>query len=152
MCRCGATEAARYQRRTSGPLLDRFDLRLDLPAVPWSDIVNDAPSETSETVRGRVAGARHRQTARQGRLNSELEGGELRRYCYPREVAAAGLLGRAVTKFGLSVRGVARTLRVARTIADLEGTDLVLGPHLAEALHFRMAGLESPGQPSYEIG
>ena len=151
-CRCGEIEAARYQRRTSGPLLDRFDLRLELPAVPWSDIVRNEASETSEAVRLRVAAARLRQTSRQGRLNSELEGGDLRRHCYPHEAAAGNLLGRAVTKFGLSVRGVARTLRVARTIADIEGTEAVLGPHLAEALHFRMAGLESSGRSNYEIG
>lgn len=150
-CTCGPGEAVRYQRRTSGPLLDRFDLRLDLPPVPWSDIAGEAPSESSATVRERVSAARSRQNSRQARLNSELDGVDLRRHCYPRESAAASLLGRAVTRFGLSARGVARTLRVARTIADLEGTPRVLGHHLAEALHFRMHGLESNGQQNYEI-
>ena len=95
---------------------------------------------------------RCRQTSRQSRLNSELEGGELRRHCYPKDAQAAGLLSRAVSRFGLSARGVARTLRVARTIADLEGTSLVHGRHVAEALHFRMQGFEPSGQSNYETG
>lgn len=151
-CRCAEGVAARYQRRTSGPLLDRFDLRLDLPAVPWAAIAENGDSEASASVRDRVAAARCRQTSRQSRLNSELEGGDLRRHCYPKDTQAAGLLSRAVSRFGLSARGVARTLRVARTIADLEGTSLVHGSHVAEALHFRMLGLESPGQSNYETG
>jgi magnesium chelatase family protein len=151
-CRCGDGVAARYQRRTSGPLLDRFDLRLDIPAVPWSAIAENADSEASASVRERVTAARRRQITRQQRLNSELEGGELRRHCYPNDTGAAGLLSKAVARFGLSARGVARTLRVARTIADLEGTPLVQACHVAEALHFRMQGLEFSGQSDYETG
>lgn len=151
-CRCADGVAARYQSRTSGPLLDRFDLRLDLAAVPWSAIAENADAEASAIVRERVTAARLRQLTRQLRLNSGLEGSELRRHCYPTNNRAAGLLGQAVARFGLSARGVARTLRVARTIADLEGTPLVHGSHVAEALHFRMQGLEHSGQSNYEIG
>jgi len=151
-CLCGPGIAERYQRRTSGPLLDRFDLRVELPAVPWADITSPEGAESTAVVRERVREARARQIARQARLNSGLEGRDLREHCYPRDPGGYGQLGRAVTKLGLSVRGVSRVLRVARTIADLEGGPAVLSRHVAEALHFRVPGLETAGAADYEIG
>jgi magnesium chelatase family protein len=151
-CQCGPTVAERYQQRTSGPLLDRFDLRVELPPVPWSEITRSEDSETTAEVRVRVAAARAQQFDRQSRLNSELDGPLLRRHCYPVDHAGMTLIGRAVSRMGLSARGVSRVLRVARTIADLEGLSTVTSRHVAEALHFRVPGLERAGQTDYEIG
>jgi magnesium chelatase family protein len=137
-CSCAPGDAEAYQRRPSGPLLDRFDLRLDVPAVSWKQIVSEGTlPESTETVRVRVMAARERQWARQEALNARLEGHELRRWCHPAERSGHRLLGRAVDRQGLSVRGVSRVLRVARTIADLEGVPQVSERHVAEALHFR---------------
>jgi magnesium chelatase family protein len=137
-CCCSPLSVERYQRRLSGPLRDRFDLTVDVMPVPWAELREDAPAESSATVKARVVAARGRQMERQRVLNAQLEGSPLRRAT---EVGANGqrLLGRAVTKLGLSARAVTRVLRVARTIADLEGADKIGDAHLAEALHFRVA-------------
>lgn len=138
-CQCSVTQIASYKHRLSGPLLDRFDLRVELPAVPWSEIDGrPRAAESSGTVRDRVAVARTRQLARQNGLNAELEGEELRRHCYPSSSSGRRLLSRAVGRLRLSVRAASRVLKVARTVADLEGVDLVETRHLAEALHLRV--------------
>jgi magnesium chelatase family protein len=138
-------DVRRYQDRVSGPLLDRFDLRVDLAPVPWADISGAGTTpESTELVRARVVEARNRQIARQGGLNSELKGRALRQYCQPSSRTGLRLLERAVEHLLLSVRGVHRVLRVARTAADLEGAVRVTDRHVAEALHFRMAG--GPGR------
>jgi magnesium chelatase family protein len=136
-CRCMASVVDRYRRKLSGPLRDRFDLSVDVQAVPWKDLRESTPGESSAAVKERVIAARRRQLERQGVLNAQLEGAKLRRGC---AVSGPGdaLLGRAVTRLGLSARAVTRVLRVARTIADLEGAPDIGDGHLAEAVQFRL--------------
>jgi magnesium chelatase family protein len=129
----------RYRRRLSGPLRDRFDLSLEIPAVPWSDLRASTSGESSSTVRARVLAARARQLARQACLNARLDGRGLRAACALDDREAEGLLASGVARLRLSARAVMRVLRVARTIADLEGAVSLGAGHLAEALQLRLA-------------
>jgi magnesium chelatase family protein len=139
-CRCTLHELARYRRRISGPLLDRIDLHIDVPAVPPSALPLAGTAEPSGAVRARVVRAREVQRGRRARggaaVNGRLRGSALRRAC---AIDAAGrqLLHDAVEKLGLSARAHDRILRVARTIADLEGANRIATPHLAEAVQYR---------------
>jgi magnesium chelatase family protein len=136
-CTCDEAQVARYRSRLSGPLLDRIDLRVAVAPVPWRDIERaaDAPS-ASAAARERVRGARERQRARGRGANHELSALpdspelQLGRDAYR-------LLERAVDGLGLSLRSLVRVLRVARSIADLEGSAPVTRPHVAEALSYR---------------
>lgn len=153
-CRCGhAGDAertcssapdcgAKYLGRISGPLLDRFDLRFEVPPVPWADLAEAPAGEASATVAARVATARARQAQRyaalgEGRANAEVPGAALDQ-AVDLDAEGRGLLGRAAERLGLSARGCHRVLRTARTIADLAGSASVRAPHLAEALSFRL--------------
>jgi magnesium chelatase family protein len=138
-CVCTPAERGRYLGRLSGPLLDRIDLHVELPAVGGDDFSADAGGDDSATVRARVAEARERQRRRSGagaRLNAELTPRQLRRVG---SVAADGqrLLASAMTRLGLTARGHDRALKVARTIADLAGVANVGAEHCAEALQYR---------------
>ncbi|MXQ08634.1 YifB family Mg chelatase-like AAA ATPase [Alphaproteobacteria bacterium GH1-50] len=131
-----------YMGRISGPLIDRFDLRVEMPPVPFSELEEGPTGEASETVAARVAGARARQTQRyadegETRLNADASGDLLTRVATPDEAGRA-LLSKAADRIGLSARGYHRVLRVARTIADLEGSDAVARHHVAEALAYRL--------------
>ena len=139
-CRCDDGALARYRARLSGPLLDRIDLHVNVPAVPWSELDSASPGPRSSEVRARVAAARQHQLARGRnagfRLNADIPDG-----CLDEIVAATPdarrLLGRAVDKLALSARAARRVLKVARTLADLGG-ELKVGPGaVAEALAFR---------------
>jgi magnesium chelatase family protein len=137
-CRCPAPAVERYRRRLSGPLRDRFDLSIEIPAVPWADLRATTAGESSSAVRARVLTARVRQLARQACLNARLDGRALRAACALNDREAEGLLANGVSKLRLSARAVMRVLRVARTIADLEGTASLTAAHLAEALQWRL--------------
>ena len=137
-CRCSPGTIERYRHRLSGPLRDRFDLSVEVQAVPWADVRGTLSAESTIDVRRRVVDARSLQQARQGRLNAYLDGRQVQRICAPADKMAEALLGRGVTRLGLSVRGVTRVLRIGRTIADLAGSAAVEAPHLAEALQFRV--------------
>jgi magnesium chelatase family protein len=133
-CRCTAHELVRYRRRVSGPLLDRMDLHVDVPAVAPA-LLGTGGGTPSAEVRARVARARAAQAER-GRANARLRGAGLRRAC---AVDADGrrLLQVAVERLGLSARAHDKVLRVARTIADLEGREALRAPDVAEAIQYR---------------
>jgi magnesium chelatase family protein len=134
-------QVASYQNRLSGPLRDRLDLTVDVPAVAVDAIVDGPPGESSALVRQRVIAARQRQHARfeeeGARTNAALRGSRVAAHCRP-DADGRQLLRRAVERFGLSARGYDRVLRVARTIADLDGADVTRATHVAEALQYRV--------------
>jgi magnesium chelatase family protein len=138
-CRCSAESVARYRGRLSGPLLDRIDLQVSVPRPAAAELRQDAPpGEASAAVRARVAAARRLQLDRAGRLNAGLGPNELARDCRLGATEQT-LLDRAVERLQLSARAAHRSLRVARTIADLGGGGRIETAHLAEALAYRGA-------------
>ncbi|MEM9872225.1 MAG: YifB family Mg chelatase-like AAA ATPase [Pseudomonadota bacterium] len=156
-CKCGyLSDAARacarapgcgddYLGRISGPLMDRFDLRVDVPPVTYTDLDLPADGETSASIAGRVASARavqaKRYTDHDIRHNADLSGAMLDAVAQP-DAEGRALLNKAADRFGLSARGYHRVMRVARTIADLDGSDSVQRPHIGEAISYRVGSLE----------
>jgi magnesium chelatase family protein len=137
-CRCTAQAIARYQGRISGPLLDRVDLQLEVPAVKPSELLAAPEGEPSATVAQRVAAARERALARQGVPNADLDAAGLDQHVRP-DAAALHFIEQAAQRLGWSGRSLHRVLKVARTIADLAGAAQPELPHIAEALQYRRA-------------
>lgn len=131
----------RYRSRLSGPLLDRIDLQVEVPAVPYEDLKRTRGGTGSDRIRERIVAARELQAARyagQGILtNSELSGKLLEAHC-PLTEAEHAFLEQAVRTLGLSARAYTRVLRIARTIADLEASARLEAGHLAEAINYRI--------------
>jgi magnesium chelatase family protein len=135
-CRCTPDQVTRYRGKLSGPLLDRIDLTVEVPAVPAEALQQKPDGESSATVRDRVSAALGRQMARQGKPNARLNTKEIDRHCQP-DAAGAALLKQAATRLGLSARAFHRVQKVARTIADLAGTEQIGAAHIAEAVQLR---------------
>ena len=137
-CRCRPHEIQRYWRKLSGPFLDRIDLFVRVPRLSRDELLGEGGGEPSAAVRERVAAARELQLARFGkpRTNAEMDLKELKRFC-PLSREARNLLSKAIDHYGLSARAYSRVLKLSRTIADLEGADIIKPEHIAEALQYR---------------
>jgi len=137
-CRCTPDQVARYRGKLSGPLLDRIDMSVEVPALSDDELRRPAAGDDSAAVRQRVAQARARQLARQGKPNQALTPPEVERHCAADEPALR-LLGAAMARLKLSARAYHRVLRVARSIADLADAEAIGGAHVAEAIQLRRA-------------
>ncbi len=139
-CRCTPTEVRRYHSRVSGPLLDRMDIIVEVPALEYDELTERAAGEPSEKIRARVDAARAVQRARFGpggpEQNAHMGPRETQEYC-KLSAACETLMHRAFDTMGLTARSYDRILRVARTIADLDGAEEILPQHLAEAIQYR---------------
>ena len=142
-CSCTMSMVFRYQQRISGPLLDRIDVHLDVPRVSYNDLVTLKRGETSAEIRTRVETARKRQLARFAPfsrpsllVNADMGPAEVQQFC-PLDQAGRTLMKAAMQQMNLTARGYHRTLKLARTIADLAGEEQIVMVHLAEALQYR---------------
>lgn len=137
-CRCTPDQVARYQGRLSGPLLDRIDLHVEVPAMSPAELLDAPPGEPTAAVQARCGAARHRALARQGKSNHALQGEEIDRHA---ALAGSGaeFLRLAATRLEWSARSTHRVLKVARTIADLAAAPQVEVVHVAEAVQYRRA-------------
>ena len=135
-CRCTPDQVARYRGKLSGPLLDRIDMGIEVPALAQAELQGRSEAESSDAVRARVARAYAAQLARQGKPNGRLGAKEIERECNL-DAAAGALLKQAVTRLDLSARAYHRILKLARTIADLAGAEAIGSAHVAEAVQYR---------------
>ena len=135
-CRCTPDNVARYRAKISGPLLDRIDLHIEVPALKEQELTAASNAENSAAIRMRVEAARSLQMARQGKPNAALGTKEIEQYCQPDDVGLT-LLKAAISKLNLSARAYHRILKVARTIADVAGEANIKPTHIAEAVQYR---------------
>jgi magnesium chelatase family protein len=140
-CQCTGPQVDRYMSKISGPLLDRIDIHLEVPAVPFRELAASRAGTSSSQMREAVLAARERQAARFAdlptRSNARMTSRQIREHC-PLELAAAELLRAAVTDLGLSARAHDKVLRVARTVADLDGVEKIGCAHVSEAINYRL--------------
>lgn len=140
-CTCTALQIQKYESRLSGPLLDRIDLHLDVPAVPFKDISNKGAGESSAMIKKRVVNAREIQKERfkrrrKSHCNSHMRPQDIKKHCVLDE-KSSNLLEKAMDRLGLSARAYHRILKISRTIADLEGSEAIRSEHVAEAVQYR---------------
>jgi magnesium chelatase family protein len=135
-CRCTPDQVARYRGKLSGPLLDRIDLAIEVPALTDAELQHAPVSERSEHVRARVVNAHARQQTRQGKTNALLSVAETEAHCRL-DTQGEVLLKQAIGRLGLSPRGYHRILRIARSVADLADSEDISSLHLAEAINYR---------------
>ena len=140
-CRCSPDSVARYQGRISGPLLDRIDMQIQVGALPHAELQEAATGEASSVIAARVEAARERQLERQRQPNHLLSTAEIDRQCRP-DAAGGEILRLTMLRLNWSARAYHRVLKVARTIADLGGCDIIGAAHVAEAIQYRRALLE----------
>ena len=140
-CTCATAVVTKYQKRISGPLLDRIDIHIEVPRVDYEKLSGDRLGETSESIRQRVQAARDVQSRRFVDVpdiisNADMRVGEIRQFCKLRDEGQS-LMRAAMTQHNLSARAYHRILKLSRTIADLAGSEEIQSPHLAEALQYR---------------
>jgi len=140
-CHCSVTQVERYMAKISGPLLDRIDIHIEVPAVPFKELTGRSSSITSANMREQVVTARQQQQARfkstKSLCNSQMSSRQIRTYC-PLDDSGTDMLKASVNDLGLSARAHDKILRLARTIADLGGADEIGTEHLAEAINYRV--------------
>ena len=143
-CTCAYAAVTKYQKRVSGPLLDRFDIHIEVPRVDYDKLTSDRLGESSSAIRARVEAARQIQRERFNSLdtphsiacNADMRVAEVRQFCKLDETSES-LVRAAMSQMNLSARGYHRVLKLARTIADLAGSEKIQTPHVAEALQYR---------------
>ena len=135
-CRCSPDQVARYRARISGPLLDRIDIQIEVPALPENELTQAATGEASVVIRARAQVARDKQLVRQGKPNAALSTKEIDLHCAA-DASGENLLKQAISRLNLSARAYHRVLKLARTIADLADSPVVTAPHIAEAIQYR---------------
>jgi magnesium chelatase family protein len=135
-CRCSPAMVERYRNRISGPLLDRIDIHIEVPAVKYKEMAGEATGEASDKIRDRVERVRAVQRQRLGRCNARLTPKELKQHCHLDDDCQE-LLKNAMAELNLSARAYDRILKVARTIADLAASERIQPDHLSEAIQYR---------------
>jgi len=141
-CGCAPAVVTKYQKRISGPLLDRIDVHIEVPRVDYEELSSDRMGETSELIRKRVQAARNIQQQRFASsqsdiiCNADMRVGQIRQFCKLQEEGQS-LMRAAMTQLNLSARAYHRILKLSRTIVDLAGSEEIQSAHLAEALQYR---------------
>ena len=139
-CRCSFHQIRRYRSKISGPLLDRIDIHVEVPAVPYKDLIGESLAESSEQIGKRIEVARKIQSNRFARTkiycNAQMSSRHIKKHCQIDE-ASSSLLEAAIDKLGLSARAYNRILKIARTIADLNGERNIQVDHISEAVQYR---------------